>query len=249
MVSLWQRGMAEGESYRLLRFELPSFAVFLYVLMLLAPFLLRADISQARVLAILSVAGTIFVASIPIGYLIHQFYVNKYRRKKTKRPSHALLELWINGSISEEDAYRRWTDEKRFTFIDSMLAFSYAVSKESCSKHVSNSLSTRWSHFYARCAIGWHSLVVSAIIVAAVVLLSEYAFSLGFFLEITCVRVAVSLCLFVAFLIVLLLMNSYIRKLLDEISMIEVNFLLCNEEAIRKHLVAIRDKTGLFIDR
>jgi hypothetical protein len=160
--------------------------------------------------------------------------VNKYRSSNCRRPGHKLIESWVEETFGAEENLRKWEEKRRFVFVDSLLAFSYAIEGVKGGGVVDDKLSNRWSHLYARKAMGHVSLILSAVLVILLcIAVHIYANPL---LVIDAWRIVTAVLIFIVLLVALLLMNSYVDKLFGEICMIELSYLTSNEEQIKEFM-------------
>ncbi len=236
-------------AYRFLRFQIAGVAFFLYWMAFLSPFVSQqtAEVLLSDGGRLIAAVGLLFVFSMPIGYVIHQFAVNRKRSRVHRRSAHDLLESIIDRTNSELLP----TDDKnkRFQVLDALLTYfsrTPADSPDPADDSIADELDGRWSHFYARIGLGFYS-ALPALVVALVTL------GLSYFLRPDSPWQPVSLLVagrftaeplsfVVLFLLVaigaaiILGMNRYLAKLWTEINGIEYMLMLRRHQQVEDTL-------------
>ncbi|MEE9236390.1 MAG: hypothetical protein V3U52_01175 [Thermoplasmata archaeon] len=254
------------DTYGFLRFQVAGVAFFLYWMVFLSPF-----VSGPTVQEILSdgnrlVAGVglILILGMPVGYVIHQFIVNRYRGEVHRRESHGVLESIIEDTCPDLLPPKGPGDTKRFEVLDSLLSFFSSVSASDQSyirtveEVISKRLNGRWSHLYARLALGTYSILgavgatVGTLLLSIflphdfpwqpVVLLTRGRFEIG--------PISILVAVLLAVLIYLLVwrMNSYLPKLWTEICDMEYMLIERKREEIQAALKDITDPVKVGAD-
>jgi len=192
---------------------------------------------------LLSVVGGLFLFSIPLGYWEHQLVVNVYRSEKKPRLAHLyvrdmILEAQKSIKTKNKDIFfESFNDRGRNSFLTALVDMCIFSRNSFSDVGIYGRLSDRWSHFYARRAVGRYAPIVSIVLwavslVAAYLYFGALPFQFGWqnFLASAIVWIvifAVSICI----------IDSYSGKIWAEISFLEGAIVLAkkkeNSEMIR----------------
>ncbi len=243
------------ETYGFLRFQIAGVAFFMYLLFFLIPFVTNA--TATRVLSdgnrLIAAVGLIFVLSMPIGYIVHQFVVNEFRSERRRRPSHDYIENLVER---EQPMILPDSGKARFQILDGLVTFFQSLAARgrrwsSTSEEVtSRQLSRRWSHLYARLALGTYSIVAAIIALILLLALSHLppqgpwdllVILLRDRFQVDPLRGLISVVLLLAALGFAGLMNRYQEKLWREICVLELTLLDSKVSDIQSALNEIQD--------
>jgi len=221
--------------YRFLRFEVVGLATIAFLLIGILPLFERTFVSSllADVNASLAVVAGLFLLSLPLGYGQHQLVVNLHRSPKSKR---AVFEVLSDLVEEVEQSYKKGQllknldDLRKSSFLTALLDLCVYSEKASINPTVFNRLSVRWSHFYARRAVGTYAPLSSLVLWAIVLFLGYLAgwpFSFGlenfFWAAVWWV---------VVFMLIGRKIDSYSKKVWFEISFLESSIVLANKDRI-----------------
>lgn len=227
--------------YRFLRFEVVGIATIAFLLIGILPLLEYAFVSSllTDMNASLAVVAGLFLLSLPLGYGQHQLVVNVYRSHQRKR---AVFEVLEDLVLEAEESYKKkrkpvkqpffksLNPMRKNTFLTALLDLCVYSGSSYIDPDIFSRLSDRWSHFYARRAVGKyaprHSLLLWIIV-----------FILGFFsswpLNFQVPNlIMVILWWFVVFELIGRKIDSYSMKIWFEISFLETSIVLANKDKI-----------------
>jgi sensor histidine kinase YesM len=185
---------------------------------------------------LLSVVGGLFLFSIPLGYWEHQLVVNVYRSEKKPRPAHLyvrdmVLEAQKSIKTKKKDIFfESFSDRAKNSFLTALVDMCIFSRNSSSDANIYGRLSDRWSHFYARRAVGRYAPIISIVLwtvslVAAYLCFGPLPFRFGWqnFLVSAIVWMmifAVSICV----------IDSYSGKIWAEISFLEGTIVLARKK-------------------
>lgn len=222
-----------SSEYRFLRFEVVGIATIVFLLIGIAPLVDRDWLTRnvANTQTSLAVVAALFLVSLPLGYWEHQLVVNVYRSHKKERRVFKILK---DNILEIEKAHAKQTRKPFFETLDSRMknAFLaslldiYVYANSSISPEVYGRLSDRWSHFYARRAVGVYAPLISLLFWAVTVIFGyELQWPLVFHLE----NMVVSIVWWVIiFILCKVLIDLYAQKLWEEISFLEESIVLAD---------------------
>lgn len=158
--------------YRFLRFEVVGVATIAFLLIGIFPMLEPTFVSSllTNLNASLAIIAGLFLLSLPLGYGQHQLVVNAYRSPKSKRAVFDVLEdvvLEIEGSYKErietakQPLFKDFDRVRKNAFLTALLDFCIYSNRSLTNSSVFSRLSDRWSHFYARRAVGKYAPLFS----------------------------------------------------------------------------------------
>jgi hypothetical protein len=153
------------EEYRFLRFEIVGITTILYTLLILLPLIFTGlkDFLAKDMSAALAFVGSLFVFSIPIGYIMHQLVVNKYRSEKKPTEIFSILDKYVNKIIRDiKEEKQKEKIKKSYDDLDARQKNSFLTALLDVILHmkqdeygdVYDRIEVRWSHFYARKSVG-----------------------------------------------------------------------------------------------
>ncbi len=230
-----------AQEYRFLRFESVGLATLLYLGIISFPifkdFILKFVIKDLAI--VFGLIGTIFLLSLPLGYIEHQHVVNKYRSPNLLRSSHRILyDLLLNLQNEHGFNFERLNNLNKTSFL-SVLLDLIIYSDESIIDHsIRNRIQSRWSHFYARWSVGYLAPSISSILFLC-------SLALGYlFIRQYLVLMPFNIILTIVLLIILFLINfevvgKYTEKLWYEINYLESLLIISNLKRIKDILISI----------
>lgn len=180
------------------------------------------------------VAG-MFLASLPLGYWEHQLVVNAYRSERKNRVAFRILKDFVleiqSKKVPKNGPFFNLFDNKsENSFLTSLLDACIYSKKSSVDKDIFERLSDRWSHFYARKAVGiyapifgfllWIAILVFGLLFGLPVVYQVQNFAIAFFAW------------GVIFSLNFRFINSYAKKIWLEISHLETIILLIEKEKV-----------------
>jgi hypothetical protein len=233
-----------SSEYRFLRFEVVGIATIIFLLVGIAPLIDKDWLTTnfANTETSIAAVGALFLISLPLGYWEHQLVVNVYRSHKKERRvfkilKDIVLEIEKKQSTSAKKPFFESLDEKmKNAFLTSLLDI-YVYANPSVSPEIFGRLSDRWSHFYARRAVGVYAPIISLLFwIVAVILGFLTKLPLIFQLD----RFAVSIAWWVViFILSKVLIDLYAQKLWEEISFLEESIVLANRKKAEESATAI----------
>lgn len=233
-----------SSEYRFLRFEVVGIATIVFLLIGIAPFVDRNWLTTNMVNTETSIAavGALFLISLPLGYWEHQLVVNVYRSPKKERRAFKILKDVVM------DIEKRHTTSTKKPFFDSLddrmknalltsLLDIYIYTNSTVNAEIFGRLSDRWSHFYARRAVGIYAPIISLLLWIVTLILGYLTqWPLIFQLQNFLVSIAWWV---VVFLFSHFLIDRYAQKLWEEISFLEESIVLANSKKVEETAVAI----------
>ncbi len=252
------------DTYGFLRFQIAGVAFFLYFMLFISPFVSSATTAAlyADGNRLIAGVGLVIALGMPIGYIIHQFAVNKYRGEAQRRPAHLLLEKMIEKT-SPALLPPSSLPSERFQLVDSFLVFFLRLSvsetdtARTVKEEVTEKLDERWSHIYARLAVGTYCVqaAVWATIVTLALSLLPAAFpwqpltaGIGGTFVIGPSQAGIALGLMAATVIIIGYMNRYVPKLWAEICTMEYTLLLTKTQEVEDSLKSFADPARVRAD-
>lgn len=220
--------------YRFLRFEIVGLAtLFLYTVMLwpVAVAIIRKVILPNLSVALAGIAG-LFLFAVPLGYLEHQLVVNRYRSEKKPRKIHGLV-----GQLIAEEAQKQSKTNpleglgslNRNSILTTLTELFFFCKNTQFDPDIFDRISDRWSHFYARKAVGLYAPIISLVFWIAT-LVTGRVFGLSINLQ----NAWISLITWLVFSIPdFLLILPYSQKILSEINDLEVELIIMSEDCVR----------------
>jgi hypothetical protein len=236
-------GNMSSQEYRFLRFEIVGISTLVFLIVGLLPFL-RHEIlgwTTVDVGTAISIFGALFLASLPLGYWEHQLVVNVYRSPKKRRRAFGVIEKTIknieNGKLKSGDTGRKaffdsMNDRVKNAFVTSLLEICIYCKESSIDKDIFDRLTARWSHFYARRAVGSYAPVISFVLFWIAVACGQI-FSWSF-LTYDTVGILFSAAWW-AFIFGFskIAIDSYARKLWEEINHLETTIVAANLQKVK----------------
>ena len=222
-----------SSEYRFLRFEVVGIATIVFLLVGIAPLVdrdwLTGNVTNAE--TSLAVVAALFLISLPLGYWEHQLVVNVYRSHKKER---RVFKILRDNILEIEKAHATQTKKPFFETLDPKMKNAFLTSlldifvyaNSSINPEVYGRLSDRWSHFYARRAVGVYAPLISLLFwVVTVIIGYVLQWPLIFHLENVVVSVAWWV---VIFILCKVLIDLYAQKLWEEISFLEESIVLAD---------------------
>jgi hypothetical protein len=231
--------------YRFLRFEVVGIATVIFLVVGLLPVLAKVFLTSLISTAdtALAIVAGLFLVSLPIGYAEHQIVVNVYRSEKMNRAALRILGDIVTraeescNKEKKEGFFKLLDDLQKNSFLTALLDFCLFYKDSTADPSIFARLSDRWSHFYARRAIGRYAPIFS-------VLLWIFAIALGYVLSWPIIfkvnNFAISIIWWVViFILCNRFMDVYANKIMLEISFLETSIVLANREKIEKKVAEI----------
>jgi len=188
--------------------------------------------------ASLAIIAGLFLLSLPLGYCEHQWVVNVYRSEKAIRAVHKILKDMVSKA---QESYKTEKEKPFFanfnaleenSFLTALLDLSIYLKDSPTDTTILSRLSDRWSHFYARRAVGRLAPIISVAIFVAVLIIGQF---LSWPLVFQWPNIAGSFLIWVLiFAFCLCVIDSYSKKLQLEIGYLESAIVLANEDEIKK---------------
>lgn len=221
--------------YRFLRFEVVGITTIAFLIIGILPMLEKTFVSSllADMNASLAVLAGLFLLSLPLGYGQHQLVVNLHRSPKSKRTVFKVLSDLVE---EVEQSYKKGQllmtldDLTRSSFLTALLDLCVYSNKTSIHPTVFKRLSDRWSHFYARRAVGKYA-PLSSLVLWGVLLFLGYLAGWPFSFELANFFWA-AVWWVVVFVLIGRKIDSYSRKVWFEISFLESSIVLAKREEI-----------------
>lgn len=229
-----------SEEYRFLRFEVVGIATIVFILVEMAPLLDSASLAvwMSDLDTSLAFVTGLFLLSLPIGYAEHQIVVNIYRSHKKPRKAFEILEDIV---LETQEAHKDDSKKPFFTEFDAMEKNSFLTSlldlciysrKSVARASIYDRLSGRWSHFYARRAVGRYAPIFSILIWISIVV-SGYLLSWPIIFEPA--KLALSIIFWIVlFVLCVLVIDRYANKIWLEISYLETSILMASRDEVKK---------------
>jgi len=231
--------------YRFLRFEVVGIATIMFlvvgILLMMDRSFLLSLVSDTDVT--LAIVAALFLVSLPIGYAEHQIVVNVYRSHKIDRAIFRILrdmvtEVEESCDIKKKASFFKSMDDlQKNSFLTSLLDLCIYNKDSSVDPNIFVRLSDRWSHFYARRAIGRYAPIFSGGLWIIVMILGRI-FSWPIVFEAS--NLAISVVWWIAiFMLCNRFMDTYANKIMLEISFLETSIVLANKEQTKKNVKEI----------
>lgn len=231
--------------YRFLRFEVVGIATVFFFMIGILPVI---DESFLRSLfldtnAALTILAGLFLVSLPIGYAEHQMVVNVYRSHKMDRATFRILSDIVSSAEKsckgerKESFFNSINNLQKNSFLTSLLDFCIYRKDSTTDPTIFVRLSDRWSHFYARRAIGRYAPIFSGLLWIVAVILG-YVLQWPIVFELRNFVIS-AIWWIVVFILCNRLMDVYANKIMLEISFLETSIILANRERIEKSVTEI----------
>jgi hypothetical protein len=224
--------------YRFLRFEIVGLATIIFVLAATLPLLDLKIVSSTmtNIGTFLSIVAGLFLFSIPLGYWEHQLVVNVYRSEKKPRAAHLyvrdmVLEVQKTIKNKKKDIFfESFSDRAKNSFLTALVDMCIFSRNSFSDTSIHGRLSDRWSHFYARRAVGRYAPIVAVILWVFTLLVGHlYSWPLPYAFEWQ--NFLVSLIVWIAiFGISIRIIDSYSGKIWAEISFLESAVVLARKK-------------------
>jgi hypothetical protein len=229
-----------SSEYRFLRFEIVGISTLVFLAVGLLPIIkyetLRSTIVDAG--TAITILGGLFLASLPLGYWEHQLVVNVYRSPRKERKAFRVVENAIKeieqqklkaGGTAFFDAME---DRVKSAFVTSLLDICIYCKDSNIDKDIFGRISDRWSHFYARRSVGSYSPIISFILFL-IVIVSGQVFSWTFLVyDLPKISLSAAWWVFI-FAFSKFAIDSYGRKLWEEINHLETAIVLANLDKVK----------------
>lgn len=232
--------MPDPAEYRFLRFEIVGLSTIIFLLLGIWPMLESAFVSSllGNLEASLAIIAGFFLLSLPLGYFEHQWVVNVYRSEEAGRTVHKILKdivLETQKSYKtkkEKPFFSKFDDVEEISFLAALLDLSIYSKKSLVDTPIFTRLSDRWSHFYARRAVGRLAPIVSAALLVMGLIVGQL---LSWPLVFKWPNIVGSISIWVSvFVFCFFVIDSYSRKLQLEIGYLESAIVLSNKDEIKK---------------
>lgn len=222
-----------SSEYRFLRFEVVGIATIVFLFIGIAPLVDRNWVATnfANTETSLAVVAALFLISLPLGYWEHQLVVNVYRSHKKERRVFKILEANVleiekTHTTQTKKPFFGTLDEKMKNALLTSLLDVYVYANSSISSEIFGRLSDRWSHFYARRAIGRYAPIISLLFWVVAVILG---YLLGWPLIFQIENFAMSIVWWVViFILCIILIDLYAQKLWEEMCFLEESIVLAD---------------------
>jgi hypothetical protein len=227
--------------YRFLRFEIVGIATIAFLLIGIFPMLDSTFLSSllARMDASLAIVAGLFLLSLPLGYVEHQLVVNAYRSPGSKRAVFEVLEDMVveieesykkNEKTAKQCFFQELDSVRKNSFLTILLDFCIYSNTARVNSSVFSRLSDRWSHFYARRAVGKYAPMFSIVLWIILLILGLLvSWPLSFQLQ---NFVLAGLWWITVFWLIGGKIDSYSKKIWFEISFLETSIVLANRDKI-----------------
>jgi hypothetical protein len=213
-----------ADEYRFLRFESVGITTIIFLICGFLPLIpdsvfnsIKLDLSSTA-----AIIGAIFLLSLPLGYLSHQFVVNKYRSENKPRIIHKFLEKRIKDI--DNNFFSNWLPIEKISFLTSLLDLSIYNSKNNTDKEIHDRISSLWSHFYARKAVGKYSPTIG-IIIQGILIFSSVILGINLALGINRLIISALIWAFI-FIVGIFLIDPYSKKIWNELNYLEIELIL-----------------------
>lgn len=227
--------------YRFLRFEVVGIATIAFLLVGILPLLEDTFVSSllTDMNGSLAIIAGLFLLSLPLGYGQHQLVVNIYRSHQRKRSVFEVLEDLVleaeesykkNDKTAKQPFFKSLNHVRKNSFLTALLDLCVYSGNSYINPGIFSRLSDRWSHFYARRAVGKYAPIFSFLLwIIALILgfLSSWPFNFqaqNFIMAI--------LWWIVVFGLIGRKIDSYSKKIWFEISFLETSIVLVNKDKI-----------------
>ena len=232
--------MPDSVEYRFLRFEIVGLATIIFLLIGIWPMLESTFLSSLLkdFEASLAIIAGLFLLSLPLGYCEHQWVVNVYRSEEAIRTIHRILKDMV---LKAQESYETEKEKPFFANLNELEESSFLTALLDLSIYSKNSpidttifsrLSDRWSHFYARRAVGRLAPIISVTLFIVVLIIGQF---LSWPLVFQWPNIASSVLIWaLIFAFCLCVIDSYSKKLQLEIGYLESAIVLAHEDEIKK---------------
>ena len=197
-----------------------------------------------NITVLIALITSIFLLSLPFGYIEHQIIVNKYRSHEMKRIIHNILNDFIldiqnsnNCNKIERPFFGQFDEVSKMSFLTEIFDLFLNYKNLQKGTSIRDRLGTLWSHFYARKAVGYYAPIVTTIIYLPIYL------SVLFYIPINLseINIIISIAIFgIIWIIGLIFIDPYSDKIWYEINFLEMSFLVSeikNIEPILKEII------------
>ena len=227
--------------YRFLRFEVVGIATIAFLLIGILPLLEDTFVSSllTDMNASLAVVAGLFLLSLPLGYGQHQLVVNVYRSHERKRAVFEVLKDLVleaeesykkSGKTGKEPFFQSLNHIRKNSFLTALLDLCVYSGSSHIDPDIFSRLSDRWSHFYARRAVGKYA-PISSLLLWIIVLILGFISSWPFNFQTENFFIAI-LWWITVFGLIGRKIDSYSKKLWFEISFLETSIVLANKDKI-----------------
>jgi len=223
--------------YRFLRFEVVGIATIVFLSLGMIPFLSASWVSSwiSDADAALAVVAGLFLFSLPLGYWEHQLVVDVYRSPKENRRVYGILEKFVLSTqesikTATKPFFEKFDSISKNAFLTTLLDLCIYSNKAQVDPNIFNRLGDRWSHFYARRAVGRYAPFIS-IGLWGLALFLGYLFSWPLVYQLSSFVLSAVLWVTI-FVLSHYVINRYAEKIWEEISFLEFSVVLANREKI-----------------
>ena len=226
-----------SSEYRFLRFEIVGIATLVFLTMGILPILKYETLQLvfSDVSAAVAFFGSLLVASLPLGYWEHQLVVNVYRSPGKRRKAFGIIEECVT-SIEEQRGgkafFASMEDIARSAFLTSLLEVCMFHKDSKIESTIYDRLGDRWSHFYARRAVGCYAPLVSLLLFFVLVVVTCVYSPSSIAVEPRGILASIAFWSFI-FAFSKLAIDSYARKLWEEINHLEAAIVLANLDMVK----------------
>lgn len=227
--------------YRFLRFEVVGIATISFLLIGLLPMLESSVITffLVNMNGALAVIAGLFLLSLPLGYGQHQMVVNVYRSHKKRRAVFQALEDMVHEAEKnlkiekgQKSLIQSLNDKRKNSFLTAILDVCLFSKQSSVDSEIYSRISDRWSHFYARRAVGKYAPMSSFMMWIILLIIGYFAlWPLKFQLENFAIAAVWWL---TVFWLIGRKIDSYSEKIWFEISYLESSVVLANKEKMQE---------------
>lgn len=231
--------------YRFLRFEIVGITTILYTTIVISPIIFDGIINfvSSNVSAALAFVGALFLFSIPLGYIIHQFAVNIHRSPKEQSTIFDKLDRYVQEKIITtkdtelHNKYKNLKDMEKNSFLTALLDAILHYERDAYFGNIYDRIEVRWSHFYARKAVGKYAPLASGAFTILLILIFS---STTDWVVLTFTSVVTSFGIWLIILIFsLIFIHGYSKKILLEIDNLERIIFLSKKKEIDKIIVNV----------
>jgi hypothetical protein len=184
----------------------------------------------------LSIVAGLFLFSIPLGYWEHQLVVNVYRSEKKPRPAHLYVRDMVLDaqktirSKKKDIFFESFSDRAKSSFLTALVDMCIFSRNSFSDVSIYGRLSDRWSHFYARRAVGRYAPIVAVVLWIFTLLIGYiYSWPLPYIFEWQ--NFLISAIVWIAiFAISICIIDSYSGKIWAEIGFLESAVVLARKK-------------------
>jgi len=199
--------------------------------------------------ASLAIVAGLFLLSLPLGYCAHQWAVNVYRSEKAARTVHNVLKDMVlkaqesHETKKEKPFFSKFNASEENSFLTALLDLCIYSTNSPLDTTIFTRLGDRWSHFYARRAVGRLAPIISVVLFVGVLIVGQF---LSWPLVFQWQNALGSLLIWVLiFVFCLLVIDSYSKKIQLEIGYLETTAVLANKDEMEKMISRV---VGLMIE-